>query len=121
MALYAGLLLAPAENFGLWPTFFGPLAKKKGLLCCLAHFRPFLVSSSNLGNRRGKRQFFLPQQGLSKNYFTRDCVTCDQSEFATKQLKMCLRTSMSKIRLPHIYRSNNFVIINKKSSFDSNI
>ena len=31
---------------------------------------------------------------------------------------MCLTTSMSKIRLPHIYRSNHYVIIIKKSYFD---
>ena len=44
---YAGLLLAPAEGFGR--GFFCPLGKKRAYYAVLAHFRPFLVSSSNLG------------------------------------------------------------------------
>ena len=57
-----------------------------------------------------------------KVFYPRKCVTCDKSEFVTKQREMFLTTSMSKIRLPHIYRSNNdVIIIKKKSSFDSNI
>ena len=62
--------------------------------------------------------FFTPARFEQELFYPRKCVTCDKSEFATKQRKMCLTTSMSKIRLPHIYRSNNYVIINKKSSFD---
>ena len=46
-ARYADLLLAPAEDFGLRPRLFCPSGKKRAVL---AHFRPFLVSSSNLGN-----------------------------------------------------------------------
>ena len=68
-----------------------------------------------------KTIFFTPARFEQKLFYPRKCVTCDRSEFATKQHKMWLTTSMSKIRLPHIYRSNNYVIINKKSSFDSNI
>ena len=30
-ARYAGLLLAPAEGFGLWPTLFLPFGQKKEL------------------------------------------------------------------------------------------
>ena len=51
MARYAGLLLAPAEGFGLRPKgFFALRAKKKAKLCCFGQFRQFLVSSSNLSN-----------------------------------------------------------------------
>ena len=39
-ARYAGLLLAPAEGFGLRPRLFLPLGQKKSLLCC---FGPFLA------------------------------------------------------------------------------
>ena len=39
-ARYAGLLLAPAEGFGLWPTLFLPFGQKKSFLCC---FGPFLA------------------------------------------------------------------------------
>ena len=39
-ARYAGLLLAPAESFGLWPRLFLPFGQKKSLLCC---FGPFLA------------------------------------------------------------------------------
>jgi hypothetical protein len=46
-ARYAGLLLAPAESFGLRPRLFLPFGQKKSFLCC---FGPFLVSSSNHGN-----------------------------------------------------------------------
>ena len=48
-ARYAGLLLAPAECFGLGPRLFLPFGKKKSLLC---GFGPLLVSSSNLGKSR---------------------------------------------------------------------
>ena len=64
-----------------------------------------------------KTFFFTPARFEQKLFYPRKCVTCDKSEFATKQRKMCI----SKIRLPHIYRSNNYVIINKTSSSDSNI
>ena len=37
---YAGLLLAPAEGFGLRPRLFCPSGKKKGSLC---GFGPFLA------------------------------------------------------------------------------
>ena len=60
-----------------------------------------------------KDNFFTPARFEQKLFYPRKCVTCDKSEFATKQRKMCLTTSMSKIRLPHIYRSNNYVIIKK--------
>ena len=39
-ARYAGLLLAPAEGFGLRPRLFLPFGQKKSLLCC---FGPFLA------------------------------------------------------------------------------
>ena len=39
-ARYAGLLLAPAEGFGLRPRLFWPFGQKKSLLCC---FGPFLA------------------------------------------------------------------------------
>ena len=39
-ARYAGLLLAPAEGFDLWPRLFLPEGQKKGFLCC---FGPFLA------------------------------------------------------------------------------
>ena len=39
-ARYAGLLLAPAEGFGLRPRLILPLGQKKSLLCC---FDPFLA------------------------------------------------------------------------------
>ena len=61
--------------------------------------------------------FFTPARFEQKIFYPRKCVTCDKSEFATKQRKMCLTTSMSKIILPHIYRSNNYVIIIKKILF----
>ena len=40
MARYAGLLLAPAEGFGLRPRLFLPFGQKKSFLCC---FVPFLA------------------------------------------------------------------------------
>ena len=43
-----GLLLAPAEGFGR--GFFCTSGKKRAYYDVLAHFWPFLVSSSNLGN-----------------------------------------------------------------------
>ena len=50
-----------------------------------------------------KHIFFTPARFEQQLFYPRKCVTCDKSEFATKQRKMCLTTSMSKIRLPHIY------------------
>ena len=37
-ARYAGLLLAPAEGFGLRPRLFLPFGQKKSLLCCFGQF-----------------------------------------------------------------------------------
>ena len=37
-ARYAGLPLAPAEGFGLWPRFFLPFGQKISFLCCLGPF-----------------------------------------------------------------------------------
>ena len=37
-ARYAGLLLAPAEGFGLRPRLFLPFGKTKSLLCYLGPF-----------------------------------------------------------------------------------
>ena len=48
-ARYAGLLLAPAEGFGLRPRpFFALRAKKDLFMSVLAHNLKFLVISSNL-------------------------------------------------------------------------
>ena len=48
---YAGLLLAPAEGFGLRPRAFLPFGQTKSLFhAVFAYFRPFLVFSSNIGN-----------------------------------------------------------------------
>ena len=47
-ARYAGLFLAPGEGFGR--GFFCPSRKKRAYYAALANFRPFLLSSSNLGN-----------------------------------------------------------------------
>ena len=49
-ARYAGLLLAPAEGFGLRPRLFLPFGKKRAYYAVLANFWQFLVSSSNLAN-----------------------------------------------------------------------
>ena len=38
-ARYAGLLLAPAESFGLWPRVFLPFGQKNNLSWFLANFR----------------------------------------------------------------------------------
>ena len=40
-ARYAGLLLAPAEGFGLWPRLFCPSGKKRAYYAALAHFGNF--------------------------------------------------------------------------------
>ena len=54
--------------------------------------------------------FFLHKQGLIQHYFTtKKGVNFVKSEFATKQRKMYLTTSMSKTRLSHIYRGKNYV------------
>ena len=45
-AHYAGLRLALAKSFG----FFCPSGKKRADYNVVAHFRPFMVFSSNLGN-----------------------------------------------------------------------
>ena len=47
-ARYTGLLLAPAEGFGLRPRVVYPVGKTRPFYDVLVNFRPFLVSSSNL-------------------------------------------------------------------------
>ena len=58
-----------------------------------------------------KDYFLTPARFEQKLFYLRKYITCDKSEFVTKQRKMCLTISISKIRLPHIHRSNNYVII----------
>ena len=49
-ASYAGLLLAPSEGFGAPPAeALFALRAKRAYHAVSAHFRPFLVYSSNLG------------------------------------------------------------------------
>ena len=60
-----------------------------------------------------KYNSFTQAKFQSKLSYPNKCVNCDQSEVATKQRKMYLTTSMSKIRLPHIFRGKNYVIINR--------
>ena len=53
---------------------------------------------------------FLHKQRLHQNYVTQNrCVNYKKSEFATKQQKMYLTTTMSKIGLAHNYRGNNVI------------
>ena len=52
---------------------------------------------------------FLHKQGLRPNYFTR-CVNYNKSEFWTKQCKLYLTTTLSKIGPQHNYRGNSYVI-----------
>ena len=47
MSRYTGLLLAPAESFGLWVRLFGP-SVKKSFLCCFGPFKAILGFSSYL-------------------------------------------------------------------------
>ena len=56
-ARYAGLLLAPAEGYGLRPRFFLPFGQKGAFYAVFAYFRPFwclvvtlVTLSGNLGN-----------------------------------------------------------------------
>ena len=50
ISCYAGLLLTPAEGFGLPPWLFLPFGQKRCFSRCLCLFRLFLVFSSNLSN-----------------------------------------------------------------------
>ena len=47
-APYADLLIAAVEGFG--QGFFCPSGNKRAYYAVSAHFRPFLVYSSNIGN-----------------------------------------------------------------------
>ena len=52
---------------------------------------------------------FLTQTRLEHKIFDpKKFVDYGKSEFTSKQRKMYLKTSMSKIRLPHIYRDSIF-------------
>ena len=61
-----------------------------------------------------KTIFFYTRQVGSKTILPEKVRNFDKSEFATKQSKLyCkvyLTTSMSKTRVPHIYRGKNYVI-----------
>ena len=54
MARYTGLLLAPAEGFALWPSFFSPSVKNRAYYAFLANFWCPVVTlvtcSTNLSN-----------------------------------------------------------------------
>ena len=59
-----------------------------------------------------KKTFFYTQARFDQNlFYQKKCVNFNNSEFATKQQKMYLKTSMSKTRLLHIYKGKNYVII----------
>ena len=51
-----------------------------------------------------KDNYFTQARFDPKLFYPKKCVNFDKSEFATKQRKMYLTTSMNKTRLPHIYR-----------------
>ena len=51
--------------------------------------------------------FFTQARFDPKLFYPKKCVNFVKSEFATKQRKIYLTTSMSKTRLPHIYRNKN--------------
>ena len=51
--------------------------------------------------------FFTQARFDPKLFYPKKCVNFEKSEFATKQRKIYLTTSMSKTRLPHIYRNKN--------------
>ena len=65
-------------------------------------FKSFIAenySQSNTGMEKDKKKLY--KQGLSQNYFTQNsCVNYNKSKFATKQRKMYLTTTMSKIGPP---------------------
>ena len=82
--------------------------------CIALHCIALHWTAMHCSARHGKRQFFTPARFEQKLCYPRKCRTCDKSEFVTKQRKMCLTTSISKIRLQHIYRRNNYVIIKKR-------
>ena len=58
-----------------------------------------------------KNTTLFTQERIEQNYFTPNrCKNDNISEFATKQCKVYLTTTMSKIGTPHNYRGNNYVI-----------
>ena len=73
-----------------------------------------------------KYNFFLHEQGLSQNYFTQNrCVNYNSCEFAIKQGKMYLTTTISKMGLPHNYRGNiqltNYIFSPKSAKLQHNL
>ena len=64
-----------------------------------------------------KDNFFTQARFDPKLFYTKKFANFDKSEFATKQPKMYLTTSMNKTRLPHIYRGKTYVINFICSSF----
>ena len=72
---YAGLLLAPAEGFGLRPSLFCPSGKKRAFMLFLPNFGNFWCSvvtvvtfSSNLSNfERNKKKLKKSKKNPKKN------------------------------------------------------
>ena len=75
--------------------------------CGISRWEPDMEKDNFLTQARFDPKLFDPKK----------CVNFDKSEFATKQRKMYLTTSMSKTRLPHIYRGKTYVINFICSSF----
>ena len=50
---------------------------------------------------------------MEKLLYSKKCVICDKMEFVTKERKMYFTKYMSKVRLSHIYRGNNYVSYKK--------
>ena len=57
-----------------------------------------------------EKTFFTQGRLEAKLFYPKKWVNCNKSEFATKQRKVHLTISMTKINLARIYRGNNYVI-----------
>ena len=53
-----------------------------------------------------KNNFLTQAQFKPKLFYPKKCVNCEKNKFTKtkKQRKMYLKTTINKIRLPHIYR-----------------
>ena len=74
-ARYAGLLLTPAEVFGLWPWLFLPFGQKKALLCYPLTFRPELSSTARFRIQGGYPEHDERTDGRKKS----SCLILDEN------------------------------------------
>ena len=106
LKIFCWLILTSFDTFKLVTTFHSyRLTVTTSDFCCL-----LLKALGNMRPDMEKYNLFTQAWLGPKLFYPKKCINCNKIKFATKQSKRYFTKSMSKIRLPHIYRGNNYFL-----------